>query len=186
MHGDRTQGQRERALDAFARGRTDALVATDVVARGIHVDDLPCVVHFDPPADHTDYVHRSGRTGRAGRTGTVVSLVTPEQRKETQSVQRALGLAQGFSVPFSSPTPRRPAPSLARSGPSTMTGIVKFFNGARGYGFLARQDGEDLFVHHSHIEGVERRGLAEGSTVEFTIAPGRKGEEARNVRVVAA
>jgi superfamily II DNA/RNA helicase len=186
MHGDRTQGQRERALDSFARGRTDALVATDVVARGIHVDDLPCVVHFDPPADHTDYVHRSGRTGRAGRTGTVVSLVTDEQRKDTQSVQRALGMELGFSAPFSAPTPARPTPQKGKVGSSTLTGIVKFFNGARGYGFLAREDGEDLFVHHSQIEGPERRGLAEGSTVEFTVAPGRKGEEARNVRIVAA
>jgi superfamily II DNA/RNA helicase/cold shock CspA family protein len=192
MHGDRTQGQRERALDSFAKGRTDALVATDVVARGIHVDDLPCVVHFDPPADHTDYVHRSGRTGRAGRTGTVVSLVTEEQRKDTKSVQRALGLDQGFSAPFSSPTLSGPVLKKGKSGPSgpsgptTMTGTVKFFNGARGYGFLAREEGDDLFVHHSQIEGDERRGLAEGSTVEFTIAPGRKGDEARNVRVVAA
>jgi superfamily II DNA/RNA helicase len=216
MHGDRTQGQRERALDSFTRGKADALVATDVVARGIHVDDLPCVVHFDPPADHTDYVHRSGRTGRAGRTGTVVSLVTDEQRKEIQSVQRALGMEQGLFAPFSSPMPTqssqaaRPAQSLPsaptppsmdspsisgsahltkskqKSAVSTMTGTVKFFNGARGYGFLAREGGDDLFVHHSQIEGDERQGLAEGLTVEFTVAPGRKGEEARNVRVVAA
>jgi superfamily II DNA/RNA helicase len=191
MHGDRTQGQRERALDSFSRGKADALVATDVVARGIHVDDLPCVVHFDPPADHTDYVHRSGRTGRAGRTGTVVSLVTDEQRKDIQGVQRALGMEQGLFAPFSSPTPMaQPSPSQSHSkqkgGPSTMTGTVKFFNGARGYGFLAREGGEDLFVHHSQIEGDERQGLAEGLTVEFTVAPGRKGEEARNVRVVAA
>ena len=133
-----------------------------------------------------------GAPGRAGRTGTVVSLVTEEQRKDTKSVQRALGLDQGFSAPFSSPTLSRPVVKKGKSGPSgpscptTMTGTVKFFNGARGYGFLAREEGDDLFVHHSQIEGDERRGLAEGSTVEFTIAPGRKGDEARNVRVVAA
>ena len=67
-----------------------------------------------------------------------------------------------------------------------MTGTVKFCNGARGYGFVAREGGEDLFVHHSQVQGDERQGLAEGLTVEFTVAPGRKGEEARNVRVVAA
>jgi CspA family cold shock protein len=67
-----------------------------------------------------------------------------------------------------------------------MTGRVKFFNGARGYGFLARDGGADLFVHHTQIEGEQRSGLAEGLTVEFTVAPGRKGDEARNVKVVAA
>jgi CspA family cold shock protein len=150
-------------------------------------------VHFDPPADHTDYVHRSGRTGRAGRTGTVVSLVTDEQRKEIQGFQRALGMEQGLHDPFSSPAPVATVAPVTPVSPSdkgdnisTMTGTVKFFNGARGYGFLARDDGDDLFVHHSQIEGDERQGLAEGLTVEFTVAPGRKGEEARNVRVVAA
>jgi cold shock protein len=149
-------------------------------------------VHFDPPADHTDYVHRSGRTGRAGRTGTVVSLVTDEQRKEIQGFQRALGMEQGLFAPFSSPMPAPTASPTHKDkekekcAPSTLTGTVKFFNGARGYGFLAREGGEDLFVHHSQIEGDERQGLAEGLTVEFTVAPGRKGEEARNVRVVAA
>ena len=189
MHGDRTQGQREKALEAFMKGRTDALVATDVVARGIHVDDLPCVVHFDPPGDHTDYVHRSGRTGRAGRTGTVVSLVTDEQQKETKSIQRALGMDPGFSSPFSTPMPTPSAPTKPikkDNAPQKLIGTVKFFNGSRGYGFLSRDDGDDLFVHHTNIEGDERRGLAEGWTVEFTIAAGRKGEEARNVRVVAA
>src|ERR1700722_4521957 len=91
IHGGKTQAQRERALSAFAAGRAGALVATDVAARGIHVEDLPCVVHFDPPADHTDYLHRSGRTGRAGKTGVVVSLVAEEQRSANRDLQRSLG-----------------------------------------------------------------------------------------------
>jgi superfamily II DNA/RNA helicase len=99
IHGDRTQGQRERALAAFSAGRANALVATDVAARGIHIDDLPCVIHFDMPADPTDYVHRSGRTGRAGNTGTVVSLVTEEHRASLRGLQRALGLDQRLDSP---------------------------------------------------------------------------------------
>jgi superfamily II DNA/RNA helicase len=94
IHGGKTQAQRERALSAFAAGRAGALVATDVAARGIHVEDLPCVVHFDPPADHTDYLHRSGRTGRAGKTGIVVSLVADEQRSANRLLQRSLGFEQ--------------------------------------------------------------------------------------------
>ncbi|MBO0828106.1 MAG: DEAD/DEAH box helicase [Streptosporangiales bacterium] len=81
IHGNRSQGQRTRALAGFAAGRPRVLVATDVAARGIHVDDVATVVHFDPPADHKDYLHRSGRTARAGATGTVVSLVSPDQRR---------------------------------------------------------------------------------------------------------
>ena len=79
IHGDRSQKQREKALDLFVRGAVDALVATDVAARGIHVDGVNAVVHFDPPADAKDYVHRSGRTARAGATGVVVSFVTPDK-----------------------------------------------------------------------------------------------------------
>ena len=192
MHGDRTQGQRERALDSFAKGKADALVATDVVARGIHVDALPCVVHFDPPTDHVDYVHRSGRTGRAGHTGTVVSLVTPEQHKEVRGVQNALGLEPGLLAPFSAPTP---APSAGNGGSSNggsggapkvrkLTGTVKFFNSSRGYGFVEHRGGEDLFVHHSQVQGDARNGIEPGSTVEFTIGSGRKGDEAHNVKVL--
>ncbi|HEY7946376.1 MAG TPA: DEAD/DEAH box helicase, partial [Acidimicrobiales bacterium] len=91
IHGGKTQAQRERALAAFDDGKAGALVATDVAARGIHVEDMPCVVHFDLPADHTDYMHRSGRTGRAGKAGVVVSLVTDEEVSASRTLQRSLG-----------------------------------------------------------------------------------------------
>jgi superfamily II DNA/RNA helicase len=94
LHGNLTQAQRERGLKAFATGRAQALVATDVVARGIHVDGVPCVVHFDPPTHAKDYVHRSGRTGRAGASGTVVSLVTDANGKAIRALQRSLGLSR--------------------------------------------------------------------------------------------
>ena len=90
IHGDRSQSQRERALGAFQRGQVHVLVATDVAARGIHVDGIACVLQFDPPAVDKDYVHRSGRTGRAGRPGTVITLVTPEKEKDVRKLQREL------------------------------------------------------------------------------------------------
>ncbi len=99
IHGDRSQSQRERALAAFRAGRLDVLVATDVAARGIHVDAVPLVVHFDPAADATDYVHRSGRTGRAGTDGTVVSLIGAQHLAATKLIQRRLGFSSGVSLP---------------------------------------------------------------------------------------
>jgi superfamily II DNA/RNA helicase len=92
IHGDRTQRQRERALAAFTNGKVQCLVATDIAARGIHVDNVGCVVHFDPPGDDKDYIHRSGRTGRAGTSGTVISLIMPDQVKLSLAMQRRVGL----------------------------------------------------------------------------------------------
>ena len=92
IHGGRSQAQRERTLKAFRAGRVHALVATDVAARGIHVDDVSTVIHYDLPESPKDYVHRSGRTARAGADGTVVALVTPEQRQIAASLLRTLGL----------------------------------------------------------------------------------------------
>ena len=99
IHGDRSQKQREKALDQFVRGAVDALVATDVAARGIHVDGVNAVVHFDPPADAKDYVHRSGRTARAGATGVVVSLVTPDKAAAVKRLQRDLDVPTGTMHP---------------------------------------------------------------------------------------
>jgi superfamily II DNA/RNA helicase/cold shock CspA family protein len=329
IHGDRTQAQRERALAAFSRGAAQALCATDVAARGIHVEDLPCVVHFDPPGDATDYLHRSGRTGRAGKTGIVVSFVMKEQQKAARILQRALGLDEQLHVPSDEVAPRRPSlarPAVSNSrngsdrddrelredrpprqdrprrpqrsgasdrpqrpdwsadrpaasgrpqrsdwsdrpappgrfenadrrwdgpapasrpngaargtsprptrpartvpadrqrpwtgnnnsqfpshrvpngrtavrdpyndkyasqrrnqGVSMPVGTVKFFNSEKGYGFVSRPDGEDVFVHYSNVQGSGYRSLEAGQQVEFEVAPGRKGDEARNVKVI--
>ena len=92
IHGNLNQNQRTRTLDAFSSGRARVLVATDVAARGIHVDDVDLVVHFDPPNDHKDYLHRSGRTARAGATGTVISFVMPEQAKDVARLHTAAGV----------------------------------------------------------------------------------------------
>ncbi len=99
IHGDRSQAQRERALAAFSAGKVQALVATDIAARGIHVDGVASVVHFDPPADEKDYVHRSGRTGRAGQVGVVVSLVDPQLADHVRTLQRRLELPTGLDAP---------------------------------------------------------------------------------------
>lgn len=99
IHGNRSQAQRERALAEFHAGHVTALVATDVAARGIHVDEVGCVVHFDPPASAPDYLHRSGRTARAGASGVVVSLVLDEVRSAVRGLQRELGQRNGLTRP---------------------------------------------------------------------------------------
>lgn len=92
LHGNLSQGARDRNLAAFAAGRAKVLVATDVAARGVHVDGIELVVHVDPPAEHKAYLHRSGRTARAGSAGDVVTLVLPEQRRDTQQLLRKAGI----------------------------------------------------------------------------------------------
>lgn len=96
MHGGRSQNQRRRALQSFANGDAQALIATDVAARGIHIDAVASVVHFDPPADHKDYLHRSGRTARAGASGTVISLVTGGQKRAVRRIQDTLNLRRAI------------------------------------------------------------------------------------------
>jgi ATP-dependent RNA helicase RhlE len=96
MHGDMSQSARERALARFESGKVKTLVATDVAARGLDLDDVTQVINFDPPEEDKDYVHRTGRTGRAGRDGTAVTLVLPEQQAETSRVARRLGHGERF------------------------------------------------------------------------------------------
>jgi ATP-dependent RNA helicase RhlE len=91
IHGDRTQGQRQKALDGFKKGKISVLVATDVVARGIDVDNISHVINFDIPTNPEDYVHRIGRTARAGASGIAVSLVTAEDVHELVAIERLIG-----------------------------------------------------------------------------------------------
>jgi len=113
LHGNLTQVARKKALEAFAHGGTRVLVATDVAARGIHVDDVDLVVHYDPPADHKDYLHRSGRTARAGARGTVLSLLLSSEVSAHQRLRELAGV-QVSAMPV---VPGHPAvTAIAQSG----------------------------------------------------------------------
>jgi superfamily II DNA/RNA helicase len=92
LHGNLSQGARTRNMEAFHSGRAGTLVATDIAARGIHVDDVALVVHADPPVEHKAYLHRSGRTARAGAAGTVVTLMTDQQVRDVRQLTRAAGI----------------------------------------------------------------------------------------------
>ncbi|MEU5985972.1 DEAD/DEAH box helicase [Streptomyces sp. NPDC047434] len=133
LHGGRSQPQRNRTLDQFKTGQVNVLVATNVAARGIHVDDLDLVVNVDPPIDHKDYLHRGGRTARAGESGSVVTLVLPEQKRDMSRLMANAGIAprtaqikssddeltrltgarepSGIPVVIEVPQPAQPAPS---------------------------------------------------------------------------
>jgi superfamily II DNA/RNA helicase len=141
LHGGRSQNQRTKALRAFSAGRAAALVATDVAARGIHIDAVATVIHFDPPADHKDYLHRSGRTARAGAGGTVVSLVTRDQERSVARLQRSLGL----DAPIGGPA----LDDLHRAGNGRESGSAKRTTDRR-------EDGHGAGSDHSPQPGKPR------------------------------
>jgi superfamily II DNA/RNA helicase len=203
LHGNRSQGQRERALAAFTAGKVDALVATDVAARGIHVDGVACVMHFDLPNDFKDYTHRSGRTARAGAEGVVVSLAGRDQRRAAEQLQRSLELRPGLTAPdvptltaartdASSPIQAVAAlasidgDAAASDDAATPSGTVKWFDARRGFGFIERPGSDDLFVHVSALSRGGTTKLREGQRVAFELGEGRRGDEARRVRVLAS
>jgi len=101
IHGDLRQTAREKSLTDFMTGKVPVLVATDVAARGLHIDAVDVVVHYDPPEDHKAYLHRSGRTARAGETGVAVTLVLWNQENEVRAVRRPLGITDPFVEIFS-------------------------------------------------------------------------------------
>jgi superfamily II DNA/RNA helicase len=126
LHGNLSQPARDRNLAAFSAGEARVLVATDIAARGVHVDGIELVVHIDPPAEHKAYLHRSGRTARAGNAGDVVTVVLPEQRKDTHALMRRAGIrvtpqevsvdsaavhaVAGDVAPYRAPAPKTAAP----------------------------------------------------------------------------
>jgi superfamily II DNA/RNA helicase len=246
LHGGRSQSRRDAALASFAAGKIPVLVATDVAARGMHVDGVAAVVHFDLPADAKAYTHRSGRTARAGASGAVISFVADHQRRAALKLLGEVGSTAELGPVDWAALPARPAPPLveepvievrapgpdararrgsrvaasrlpgraggvvARPGRASRAsgrnetpvgtarprgfsnskeramaqGSVKWFNAEKGYGFISREGGADVFVHYSAIEGSGYRTLQEGQKVEFETRPGRKGEEAVNVRAI--
>ena len=149
LHGNLRQGARERNLASFASGAARVLVATDIAARGIHVDGIDLVIHADPPTEHKAYLHRSGRTARAGAAGVVITVQTPAQAGDVRALMRQAGVApltanvspgsalvrsiagpQASRAGSAGPLPAREAPAVAR--PGTGSGAVAMSAGYRG------------------------------------------------------
>jgi superfamily II DNA/RNA helicase len=176
IHGDRNQNQRQRALDAFAAGHPRVLVATDVAARGIHVDDVDLVVQFDPPNDHKDYLHRAGRTARAGATGMVVALAEHGQVRELQRLQEAANItadryevAAGHDVVRQLATSGTPVPPALTPAPA-----------ARAKRPARRQaGGQDGRVRQATASGRPRRVTTRGRARQATTPGGRPGKATR-------
>ena len=105
LHGNLSQGARTRNLEAFSSGADTTLVCTDIAARGIHVDEVALVVHADPPVEHKAYLHRSGRTARAGESGTVITVQTPDQKRDVRDLMRKAGIRPTYHSPVVASSP---------------------------------------------------------------------------------
>ena len=187
LHGNLSQAQRDRNLSALSRGDVRVLVATDVAARGVHVDDIELVVHVDPPAEHKAYLHRSGRTARAGNAGDVVTLCLPEQRRDLAQLLRkaAIKVAPqrvsptsaevvelvGEHAPFV--TPAAPAAPQQKSRPQAKRGqgagsSNRNGGGGRGRG---RSTGERSQRGSATGERSARRGAGSSTTRSHSDRP---------------
>ncbi|MFE0682331.1 DEAD/DEAH box helicase [Streptomyces sp. NPDC058961] len=174
LHGGRSQPQRNRTLDQFKNGQVTALVATNVAARGIHVDDLDLVVNVDPPTDHKDYLHRGGRTARAGESGSVVTLVLPDEKREmtklmsfagirprtaeikssSEELVRVTGAREPSGVPVVIEVPAQPEPKKATGGRS------RGARGGRAQGSSGRTQGSAQGGAASRGQGGRGQGAA--------------------------
>ena len=187
LHGNLSQNARERNLEAFTTGAVRVLVATDIAARGIHVDDVDLVVHVDPPAEHKAYLHRSGRTARAGSGGTVVTIMLSEQRGDVRQLLRAAKISArpqpaaqqlvdalvGQVAPRVAPehapaaAARKPAPQGQRSGRKPRTGQPRGAGDRRRTGAGARG-------------GAARNRRGHSSTLTYSTSSGQVGGRTRS------
>ena len=168
IHGSRSQNQRNRALKSFADGNVEALVATDVAARGIHVDGVACVLHFDPPIDDKTYVHRSGRTARAGARGVVVSFVADQELRDADNLVRHLRLRADLNTP----------------APASLQGVMERLNADPDTSFadvnLALADSEARPLHRRRRSGARSGQRRRNSRSRSRGSVGGAGEPRRD------
>jgi superfamily II DNA/RNA helicase len=174
LHSGKSQPQRTRTLAQFKDGQVTVLVATNVAARGLHVDDLDLVVNVDPPTDPKDYLHRAGRTARAGESGKVVTLVLSGQRRETSRVMAEAGIEPtvtkvrsgeaelsritGAKVPSGTPLDRGPAGPRPRNTNAPFRGLGTSKDASRGTGGKSRKAGEARKLAEARRAAQVRRG----------------------------
>lgn len=209
LHGNLSQNARERNLEAFSSGEVRVLVATDIAARGIHVDDVELVVHVDPPAEHKAYLHRSGRTARAGSGGDVVTLVLPEETGDVRTLTRlaritatpqavrrgssALEKLVGEVAPHVEPAPLAPEPARQSSGRRSGGGARGSApaGGSRGAGRGQAAQGGGRSGGSTGAPRGARSGSRDAApsasgAARTGSAPARGGSEGRPARAAAA
>ena len=130
IHGNKSQNARQRALEAFRKGKIVVPVATDVAARGIDIDDVSHVVNYDMPVEEESYVHRIGRTGRAGKDGIAISLCTPEERSELRAIEKLIDMQFDLELPYGEVKPAQPKPKSGGRGGSRSRGGYGSRNGS--------------------------------------------------------
>jgi superfamily II DNA/RNA helicase len=172
LHGNLSQGVRTRNLAAFSNGSAPTLVATDIAARGIHVDDIGLVVHADPPVEHKAYLHRSGRTARAGATGTVVTLMTDAQVRDVRDLTRRAGIsATTTKLGAGHPLLAEIAPGERELVAPSRSSVAEAAQHSRGDG---RRSGGSGASQRRSSTGRDQHGVRRSSTNR---APSRRGRQ---------
>ncbi|MHA7179074.1 DEAD/DEAH box helicase [Arthrobacter sp. MDB2-24] len=185
LHGNLSQNARDRNLAEFSSGDVRVLVATDVAARGVHVDDVELVVHVDPPTEHKAYLHRSGRTARAGSSGTVVTITLPEQKSEVQKLMKAAGVDVAFeNVKATSPLVLSLTGDVAdRIDPRTRAALLASREATRGEGTSTGANAERKRARRTAAPAAGGRGGRGGRgrvTAEPQAAQGNRAERRKD------